>query len=165
MANNIMSEKKDIFKRAFCPLELILIFAVCVIFVQVLAEVVSRYIFNFSIAWGEELAETLIVWTTFLGAVIAMLYSDHMSINILAKKIHNALLAKLVLLLADLIVIYFLVFAIYGGVQVVRNTWAMQTVTMEIPAGVLYLAFPVASVLMLIVAIRNFFMHLKGEME
>lgn len=157
-----MSEQKNSFKRAFRPLELILIFAVCVIFVQVLAEVVSRYIFNFSIAWGEELAQTLIVWITFLGAAIALLYSEHMAINILFNKLKGHKITRFFLLVGDVIVVYYLIAAIYGGIKVATLTWSMKTVTMQIPAGILYLAFPVGSVLMLIIAIRNFFVHVAG---
>ncbi len=160
-----MAEKKNILKRAYRPLEICLILAVCVIFLQVLAEVVSRYVFSFSIAWGQELAETLIVWITFIGAAVAMLYAEHMAINILYNCLKNKTLAKVFILTADLTVLFFLTFAVYSGVQLVQRTWEMKTVTMEIPAGVLYLAFPVGCVLMLIVCLRDIYAHIKGGCE
>ena len=152
-----MSEKKNILERAYRPLELCLTAAVCIIFLQVLAEVVSRYVFSFSIAWGQELAETLIVWITFIGASVAMLRAEHMAINILYNRLKNKALAKFFIFIANLTVLFFLVCAVYSGVELVKRTWEMKTVTMEIPAGVLYLAFPVGCALMLIVNLRDIF--------
>ena len=160
-----MSEQKNILERAFRPLELCLILAVCVIFLQVLAGVVSRYIFDFSIAWGQELAETLIVWITFIGSAVAMLRAEHMAINILYNKLSGKSAAKIFVLIADLAVFCFLCVAAYSGIQLVQRTWEMKTVTMEIPAGVLYLAFPAGCILMLIVNLRDIVMHLKGGNE
>lgn len=160
-----MAEKKSILKRAYRPLEICLITAVCVILLQVLAEVVSRYVFSFSIAWGQELAETLVVWITFIGAAVAMLHAEHMAINILYNYLKNKALAKIFILLADLTVLFFLIFAVYSGTQLVQRTWDMKTVTMEIPAGVLYLAFPVGCALMLIVCLRDIYAHIKGGCE
>ena len=158
-----MSQTKNILERAYRPLELCLIAAVCVIFLQVLAEVVSRYVFNFSIAWGQELAETLIVWITFIGAGVAMLRAEHMAINILYNMLKSKGATKTFILIADLAVLFFLVIAVYSGSVLVQRTWEMKTVTMEIPAGVLYLAYPVGCALMLIVCIRDIFKHLRGE--
>lgn len=155
--------QKNILERAYRPLELCLIAAVCVIFLQVLAEVVSRYIFNFSIAWGQELAETLIVWVTFIGAAVAMLYAEHMAINILYNKLKSKGVTKTFMLIADLAILFFLVFAVYSGILLVQRTWDMKTVTMQIPAGVLYLSFPVGCALMLIVNLRHIVKHLRGE--
>ncbi|MDO4952701.1 MAG: TRAP transporter small permease [Synergistaceae bacterium] len=156
-----MSGKKNILERAYRPLELCLIAAVCVIFLQVLAEVVSRYVFSFSIAWGQELAETLIVWVTFIGAAVAMLRAEHMAINILYNSLKNKALAKIFTLVANLTVFFFLVCSVYSGTELVRRTWEMKTVTMEIPAGVLYLAFPVGCALMLIVNLRDIFLNFR----
>lgn len=156
-----MSGKKNILERAYRPLELCLIAAVCVIFLQVLAEVVSRYVFSFSIAWGQELAETLIVWVTFIGAAVAMLRAEHMAINILYNSLKNKALAKIFILVANLTVFFFLACSVYSGTELVRRTWEMKTVTMEIPAGVLYLAFPVGCALMLIVNLRDIFLNFR----
>ena len=52
MGNSNETEKKDTLKRAYRPLELFVILAVTVVFIVVMMEVVSRYIFHQSIAWG-----------------------------------------------------------------------------------------------------------------
>lgn len=144
-------------KRVMRPLEIFLIIAVCVIFIQVLAEVCSRYIFNFSIAWSQELAQTILVWIGFIGAAVAFVYSEHMAIEILLDRIETEGKKRFVLIIGQLCIALFLVIATWGGVQLVQRTWFMKTVTMQIPAGVMYMAFPVGCVIMLIAALRNLF--------
>jgi TRAP-type C4-dicarboxylate transport system permease small subunit len=149
------SNKKDVLKRAFRPLEIFLIICICVVFVEVLAEVISRYIFNFSIAWGSELSQTLLVWIAFIGAAVAFLYDEHMAINILSNRITSATIRKVLEFICAVAIFAFLVISVIGGCDLVMRTWSMKTVTLQIPAGILYLAFPLGCFFMLIVNIRN----------
>ena len=75
-------KNNDFLKRAYRPLELLLISGVITVFAVVLLEVVSRYIFRQSIAWGAEVCQTILVWMTFLGAAVALVGGEHMEINV-----------------------------------------------------------------------------------
>lgn len=151
-----MSEKNsDLLKRAFRPLEFLLIGSVIIVFVVVLVEVVSRYIFRHSIAWGSEVCQTLLVWVTFIGAASALAGGEHMEINLVMDRIKSAAVKKLLLLAGYLATLIFLVCGTSGGVQLVKKTWSMTTTTLQIPAGILYLAFPVGCALMIVVVLRN----------
>lgn len=151
-----MPEKdRDLLKRAFRPLELLLICSVIVVFVVVLIEVVSRYIFHQSIAWGSEVCQTLLVWITFIGAAVALVGGEHMEINIMMDRIRSRGVKKLLMLIGDIATMIFLVCGTVGGVRLVKKTWNMTTTTLQIPAGILYLAFPLGCALMIIVVARN----------
>ena len=102
MGNSNETEKKDTLKRAYRPLELFVILAVTVVFIVVMMEVVSRYIFHQSIAWGGEVCQTLLVWITFIGSAAALLTNDHMEINIVLDRIHSPAAKKLVLFIMPL---------------------------------------------------------------
>ena len=43
----------------------------------VAANVFCRFILNFSLSWGDELAQVLMVWMTFLGAAVGMRDKAH----------------------------------------------------------------------------------------
>ncbi|MBR4401609.1 MAG: TRAP transporter small permease [Synergistes sp.] len=151
-----MSEKKsDMLKRAFRPLELLLICSVVIVFVVVLIEVVSRYIFHQSIAWGSEVCQTLLVWITFIGAAVALVGGEHMEINIMMDRIRSRGVKKVLMFIGDIAMMIFLVCGTVGGVNLVKKTWSMTTTTLQIPAGILYLAFPLGCALMIVVVARN----------
>ena len=148
-------KKSDMLKRAFRPLELLLICSVVIVFVVVLIEVVSRYIFHQSIAWGSEVCQTLLVWITFIGAAVALVGGEHMEINIMMDRIRSRGVKKVLMFIGDIAMMIFLVCGTVGGVNLVKKTWSMTTTTLQIPAGILYLAFPLGCALMIVVVARN----------
>ena len=151
-----MSQKNnDFLKRAYRPLELLLILSVIVVFTVVLVEVVSRYIFHQSIAWGAEVCQTLLVWMTFIGAAVELVGGEHMEINVAMDRVGSPMIKKILLFLGNLAILLFLACGIIGGVRLVQRTWSMTTTTLQIPAGILYMAFPIGCLLMMIVVLRN----------
>lgn len=151
-----MTEKKDGFlKRAYRPLEFLLIINIVVVFAIVLLEVFSRYIMHVSIAWVSEVSQTLLVWTTFIGAAVALLYKEHMVINMIFNKVHSLGMRKIIELIGDLMILAFVILGTVGGCKLVERTWNMTTTTLQIPAGIMYLAFPLGCALMLPVIVRD----------
>ena len=151
-----MSEKKDgILRRAYRPLEFLLMLNILVVFVIVLMEVTSRYIFHVSLPWVTEVSQTLLVWTTFIGAAVALLLKEHMVINIIFNKISSLGMRKAIELIDDLIILAFVVPGLLGGCKLVERTWNMTTTTLQIPAGIMYLAFPLGCAFMLPVLLRD----------
>lgn len=149
------SKNNDFLKRAYRPLEFLLILATIAVFAVVLLEVVSRYIFHQTIAWGAEVCQTLLVWLTFIGAAVALVGGEHMEINVVMDRIKSPAAKKLLLLIGYLAILLFLACGTAGGMKLVQRTWSMTTTTLQIPAGILYLAFPLGCLLMIIVILRN----------
>ena len=50
-------------------------------FFVLLTGVVSRYVFNHPIVWGEEVASILFLWLGMLGAVVALARREHMALS------------------------------------------------------------------------------------
>ena len=150
----IQEKKSEYLKRAYRPLEFLLAASVIVVFVIVILEVLSRYIFHVSIEWVGEVSQTFLVWLTFIGAAVALLSGDHMVINILLNKSSPGVRKKLELI-GDLAILSFVLPGLIGGYQLVQRTWDMTTTTLQIPAGIMYLAFPLGCILMLPVILRD----------
>lgn len=53
--------------------------------VLVFTNVVLRYVFNSGIATSEELSRWLLVWLTFLGAIVALRQHAHLGVDTLVK--------------------------------------------------------------------------------
>ena len=101
----------------------------------VFANVVSRYVFNYSIIWAEELSQYLMVWITFLGAGLAMREGRHVSVQML----QDALPPRLVRgarISVEFIILGFLAALVVLGVMFVRFAWDQETPVMNIPTGI-----------------------------
>src|SRR5690606_6818329 len=48
----------------------------------VLANVVSRYVYNYSIIWVEELTQFQMIWITYLGAGLALRQGRHVAVDL-----------------------------------------------------------------------------------
>jgi TRAP-type C4-dicarboxylate transport system permease small subunit len=48
-------------------------------------QVVSRYVFNVSVQWTEELAQLALVWLVFIGAGLVSAHDSHVTIRVLGR--------------------------------------------------------------------------------
>jgi TRAP-type C4-dicarboxylate transport system permease small subunit len=53
----------------------------------VAVQVVSRYVFNHSLFWSEELARFLLIWLSFLGATVAYCHGAHPGVDSLVRRL------------------------------------------------------------------------------
>ncbi len=136
--------------RLFRAIDYMLSVALFVIFAEVIVEVSARYIFSFPVPWGAELSQTLLVWITFLGSAVAMRYGEHMAIRLVLDILPWSFLRKGLEFLGDLFLLAFLIRGAWSGFLVVARTWGLKTTTLQIPAGVLYLAFPIGCLFMIV---------------
>ena len=77
-----------IFDRLLRPF---LVLSVLLIFLEVVVEVASRFIFHNPLPWGAEVSQTLLVWMTFVGAAAAFLRGEHIGIEMLAERLPSIL--------------------------------------------------------------------------
>jgi TRAP-type C4-dicarboxylate transport system permease small subunit len=146
---------RDSLGRFLTPFDILLTTAVIVTCLEVLVEVSFRYVLNMPLSWGAEVSQTLLVWITFVGAALALYRSEHMVIKLAVNKVSSLALRRVLEGVAHLAVLGFLVLGTWSGWQVVERTWSMQTTSLQIPAGVLYMAFPTGCFLMIFVVLRD----------
>lgn len=137
--------------------------AVVVIFAEVIYEVFSRYILLQAVPWGAEVSQTLMVWMAFIGSACAFHKGRHMAIDYLVRSIPSPALRKTVTLLADACIAALLVCGFFSGFEVVSMTWPDRTTALQIPGGVIYLAFPVSMGLMLCILVEKYIRAALGR--
>lgn len=114
----------------------------------VFVNVVSRYLFNHSIIWVEEVTRYMMVWVGFIGSGLVLRYGAHIAVDVfqdvLPARAAQLVRAAIVLLLA-------VVFAAmtWLGLQYVRFAWDQETPVLNWNFGAVYLAIPIGSALML----------------
>jgi TRAP-type C4-dicarboxylate transport system permease small subunit len=118
------------------------------IFVIVFINVILRYGFGESLAWGEEVARFLMIAGTFTGSGLALREGRLVSIDFfqeqLPPSIRKLLRWALVLLMALLMGIL-----TWLGIKFAMFGWNKETMATQIPRGIPYLAIPLGTTLFL----------------
>lgn len=125
-----------------------------VMLLLVFAQVITRYVFNYTPYFGEELARYLFVWVVFLSLPLVARYGGHMCIETLTSRVHGATL-KLLNILADLFTIAFLSIMVWCGIQMVIRTSYQTSPAMMIPMSWVYVVIPFGCAVMLLYTVIN----------
>ncbi len=120
----------------------------------VFGQVITRYIFNYSPYFGEELARYLFVWVVFLSLPLVARYGGHMCIETLTSRVKGATL-KFLNILADVFTIIFLGIMVWCGIQMVARTSYQTSPAMMIPMSWVYIVIPFGCGIMLLYTIAN----------
>ena len=106
--------------------------------------VVTRFVFNFTLSWGEQLARLLLVWTSFAGISWAGMINAHMRVTALSlafKK--NPKIFELIYLLGDIVAViygFYLSWQIFGVMILVKNQGQVLSALPLVPKWIMYLA-------------------------
>jgi TRAP-type C4-dicarboxylate transport system permease small subunit len=122
--------------------------------VVVFGQVLMRYVLRTPFPWGEELARFLEIWLTFMGASLAFLVGGHASIQMLRDRLPEKARRMTRVGIALLAGLFFLILVV-KGMRLVLFTWSDQSPALSLPFGIVYLALPVASGIILLIQIRD----------
>lgn len=117
--------------------------------VLVFANVLARYLLNFSIIWVEELTRYMMVWVGFLGSGLVLRLGAHVAVDVLQDALPagaaRALRAAIVVLLA-------VTFGamLWLGIRYAAFAWDQRTAVLDWSTGAVYLAIPIGAALMLV---------------
>lgn len=132
-----------------------------VITIVCFAQIINRYFFGRSFVFAEEMAVQLMIWIAFLGAAKCVVVDGHtrltVTLNALSPRGRAAMLV-----VSDLLCIGFLSVAAWYGFRLVRSTWRGTTIGTGIPEGVVYLAMPLCSLIMIALLIGNSIDIIRG---
>ena len=115
----------------------------------VFGNVVLRYVFGFSLSWVEELTRYMMIWLAWLGAGLALRESAHIAIDTLQQALPE-IGARLLRAMVLLAMIGFFGALAWLGWRYSMFAWRQTTAVLRLPAGLVYLAIPAGSVLMLL---------------
>lgn len=111
--------------------------------------VFSRFVFNFSITWAEELIRFLCIWLTFVGAALTVRKDGHVSIDIFISLIKNDKVRVVYYVVSRLIGIAFLLILFPASIELVQRTTNSMAASLPIRFSWIYLAVPVGIINML----------------
>lgn len=124
------------------------------IILDVLAGVVSRYVFNASLRWTEEVGQWLYIWLIFCGIALGHRRKAHITIG-LYEHLRSPALKRALAFVSHVIVAYTTLLVITSGWAI---TWLIggSSPALQWPTWIKYIAVPITSCLCL------FFLTLEG---
>jgi len=125
----------------------IVIAMMAVMVLLVFMNVVSRYIFNHSIIWAEEVSQYLMVWVAFLGAGLALRQGRHVAIEMLQDRLPPRARRMMRHLVALLLILFMGILTVLGF-QFAHFAWDQETPVLNIPLGIPYMAVPIGALLL-----------------
>jgi len=130
--------------------------------VLITLEVVSRYLFGFSIFFISSAARFLLVWFFLLGAGLALRQGAHVGLELLVDRLPRAQ-ARAAALLAQLLVLAFFVLMLWSGWTALGP--AARQVDSALGVSIIWvmLAFPVGFLLLIYHQVTLLFATLRGR--
>ena len=137
-------------------------------FMTILAvyQVVTRYVFNNSSSFSEELLTYSFAWMAMFAATLAFGERDHLKLDFFANKIKGKKAVVLAIATECIIFVFTILVLIYGGIALTKLTMTQLTASLAIPMGYVYCIMPVSGVLTSIYCILNIsdlYSKLKGQ--
>jgi len=109
------------------------------------ANVVARYLFDYSLTWASELTVYLFLWGMFFGAAYCFKIDGHISIGLLVENISKRSAKALMLITRTVTFSYLAVVAFYGYKYLLFVIELEEmSIDLEIPMWIPYLVIPVS---------------------
>jgi TRAP-type C4-dicarboxylate transport system permease small subunit len=112
----------------------------------VFVNVITRYLFNFSIIWAEEVSQYLMIWIAYLGAGLALREGRHVALELVQDSLPVAL-GRNVRMVVGALVLVFLGAVTILGFQFAVFVWNQETPVLNISLGIPSLAIPIGALL------------------
>ncbi len=119
--------------------------------VMLTLQVVTRYVFNYSFSWTEELCTVFFIWLCYLGACGAVLKGKHLRIDGFLNSLHGKA-KKALLIFTDVVTMGFCLYMIPPTMKIIANFAKRHssTILLRMPKSLIYSVLPFCFVLMTI---------------
>lgn len=146
-------------------LEVFLVFIMSVLVIDVLWQVISRYLLASPSSFTDELAGFLLIWVGVLGAAYVAGRQEHLAIDILIQRSPPARQRRLLLIIRSLIFIFALAVMVIGGSVLMYTRFALQvkSAALELPLGYVYIVLPLSGLIIMFYEILHIREILKSS--
>ncbi len=132
-------------------LEIILISIMSILVIDVLWQVLSRYILSSPSSFTDELAGFLLIWVGILGAAYVAGKQEHLAIDLVLQKAGPKNHKRLQLFINLCIALFALMVMVIGGTWLVitRFQFNVTSAALQIPLGFVYSIMPISGLLII----------------
>jgi len=137
-------------------LEITVMVVVAVLVIDVVWQVVTRFIMRDPSRWTDELATMLLIWVSLLGASVGFIRKVHLGVDYFVGKLKGKLKLSIEFLVYLLIIAFAGIILIYGGYMIVAKTLeaGQPSPALQVEMGYIYLALPISGIFIAIFALE-----------
>jgi TRAP-type C4-dicarboxylate transport system permease small subunit len=130
-------------------LEWVLVFLMSILVLDVLWQVISRYVMNSPSSFTDELAGFLLIWVGLLGATYVAGKREHLAIDLLLQRSSKKRKLILEVIISTVIILFAATVLITGGIWLVYTRFylSVKSAALGVPLGMVYLVLPVSGIL------------------
>ena len=138
-------------------LEWLLVFLMSILVLDVLWQVISRYIMSSPSSYTDELAGFLLIWVGLFGAAYVAGKREHLAIDLLLQRSSKKRKLKLEVIISVIVILFAIVVMIIGGSWLVYTRFylSVKSAALGLPLGVVYLVLPISGLLIAYFDIDN----------
>lgn len=111
------------------------------------AEVIARYIFKKSFFWANESARYIMIWMIFIGAGEIAFNDEHIKVTVV-EDLLKGVAHKILNIIQDVICLVMSVLLVWYSFPQITLAAKAVSANMNINMGIVYIIFPVATILM-----------------
>jgi TRAP-type C4-dicarboxylate transport system permease small subunit len=139
-------------------LEVLVTVSMAVLVLDVVWQVVTRYILRNPSNWTEELATFLMIWVGLLGASVALNRGAHLGIDYFVGKFSAKKQLYIKLFVFALVGVFSLLVLVIGGAQLVKITLQTNQVSpaLGLKMGYVYLVLPISGFFLVFYSVELF---------
>jgi len=138
-----------------------------ILVVDVLWQVISRYVLSAPSSFTDELAGFLLIWVGLFGAAYVAGKNEHLAIDLLVQRSGPARRKFLEVFISICIVLFSFSVLVVGGSWLMYTRFALdvKSAALEIPLGYVYIVLPISGLLIVYFTIDNVIQFLKANKE
>lgn len=151
-------------------LEVLLVLVMGILVIDVVWNVVARYLLDAPSSFSVELATFLLIWVGMLGTAYTSGRKEHVAIELFPQWVESKSARKkrqLDHVINILIILFALFVLVIGGARLVFIVTKMSQVsaTMQIPMGIVYFCLPLSGLLIIFYAVHEMIFGLPEEVK
>ncbi|KOF51901.1 C4-dicarboxylate ABC transporter [Achromobacter sp. DMS1] len=131
--------------------------AVALLAILITYVVFARFVTHSTPHWAEELPRLVLVWSAFIGGVVCSFDRSHLMAGLLPFMVHSPRVLGAVERLNQVLIIAGLAALGYAGWQLADLTMDQTLPALDVSAGTVYLALPVACAITIVVHLAQLF--------
>lgn len=138
-----------------------------ILVIDVLWQVISRYILSSPSSFTDELAGFLLIWVGLFGSAYVAGKNEHLAIDLMLQRSGPARRKFLEIFISICIVLFSFTVLIVGGTWLVYTRFALEvkSAALQIPLGYVYIVLPISGLLITFFTIDNLSQFLKTHKE
>lgn len=138
-------------------LERALVFLMALMVINVLWQILSRYIPALPGSFTDELARYLLIWVGLLGAAYASGQHMHLALDLLPEKLKGVAKSRLFIFINVLVGSFALLVMVIGGIRLMYITLYLgqTSAALGIPLGYVYMVLPLSGFLIIYYSIHH----------